>query len=272
MKLNIKNNSRIKDKFNLIFLLYLILGIIGFVGLVFFINQQQMKIQLYAIGAMGANQDIFIAVPYWVANGINKGDKDKSIIGNANVEILDKLAYEGGSHGKHVILDMKLNALKDKNGKYFYRNQPIEVNKWFDLRLGKVNEKVFLLYLDSKPQKKEKKKLKVVVKKAQELPYITDNLFIGDEMLNDKGESMAKIIDKTDKVAEIKSYTPSGELYFRRDPTTKDLTLTLELSVLNHDGLNYFGEIRKVKIGEKINLFFRNATLWDGIIISVSEI
>lgn len=272
MKKSIKLNSNKIRNFNLSFLVYLIIGIVGFVIIVFLINQQQKKVTLYATGLMGANQDIFIAVPYWVANGINVGDKDKSIIGNINAEITDKLSYEGGSHGKHVVLQMKLTAFKDNSGKFYYRNQPLEVNKWFDLRFGRVNEKVYLIYLDLKPQKNISKKLRITIKKAKETSYVTDNLAINDEMHNNKGEVMAKIVNKSLEPAEIRSYSQNGLLTLLRDPNAKDLYLTVDVSVLMHDNIDYFGEIRKIKAGEKINLFFNKATLWDGIIVSVNDI
>jgi len=250
----------------------LIVGILIFILIFNIYSQNKKKQELYAIGIMGISSDIFMAVPYWVANSINIGDKDMSPFGSIYAEVLDKNAYEGGSQGKHVILTLKLNAILDWNGKYYYRNQPLNINQWFNLSLGNVNEKVNLIYLSTKPPKFFRRKLRINIKKDNETTYIADNLEVNDEMVNNKNEVLAKIIGKNTAPAEIKSYSQNGSLVLSKDQNRRDIELTVDISSTQIDGIDYFGLLNKVKIGESINLFFNKAALWEGKITSVKPI
>ena len=261
-----------KVKLSFLNIIKLIIGVSILAVFYFVYNQQQNKVTIYATGVMGSSGDLFLAVPYWVANSINIGDRDISPSGTVNVEILDKESYEGGSHGKHVILKMKLNLHRDRNGKYYYRNQQLKVNVWVELTLGDVSEKVYITYLNTKQANYPKQKLRITVKKNSEEMYIADNLSINDEMRNDKGEVLVKIINKTTSPAIIKSYSDKGELTLFKDPARRDIELTIDIIATRKEGLDYFEELRKIRVNEKINLFFNYVTLWDGIITSVKEL
>lgn len=265
-KFIIAGSEKIKVSHFLILIVILLLFIFIFFGY----NQQQKKIQLYATAVMGASGDIFLAAPYWVADSINPGDSDRSVLGTVNSEVLNKISYEGGSHGKHVILQLKFNAIKDKNGLYYYKNQPLLVNNWLDLKLGNINEKVYIIYLDTISPERTTRIVRVTLKKENEYPYIADNLAIGDEMESDQGEIMVKIINKSIAPALVRSNSTTGEVKFLTDNTRDDIILTVDILATRKGDLDFFGEVKKIRIGEKLNLFFRKATLWDGLIIDVN--
>lgn len=270
--MNIRNYFKFSGiKLRLRHFMLLTAGILLVVFSFFAYGQKQRKEQLFATAVMGAGEDIFIAVPYWVANSINTGDHEVSPFGTVNAEVIDKESYEGGSHGKHVILQLKLTVLEDSGGKYYYKNQPLEIDKWLNLRLGSIDEKVYITYLGKTKPDNSRKIFRVTVKKNSEEPFITDNLTIGDEMLNNKGDVMAKIVNKVTYPAEVRSFTDSGILQISTDSTRRDILLTVDVSAKRSENIYYFGELKKLRVGEKLNLFFNKATLWDGIITSVEE-
>ena len=240
--------------------------ILIFLAISFYIyNQQQKSTDLYAKVILGLEEDYFVAVPYWLANSVKIGDRDVSPFGKVNAEVVDAESYEGGSHGKHVILLLKLNAVRDKTSNYFYKNQPLQIDDWINMRLGVVNHKGYLVYIGKLPPDFGKKKLRVTIRKNSEDPFIVENLNTGSRMLNNKGKVMAEISEKSEFPAIIPSNDESGT-------PKKGIEVTVNLSVDEIDGLNYFGVLRKVKIGERLNLFFDKATLWDGVITEIEEI
>ena len=94
---------------------------------------------------------------------------------------------------------------------------------------------------------------------------------VNDQMLNNKGEVLAKILSVNLIPSRIRQNTPSGSVIFSIDPENKDVEAEIEILVKSKEGIAYFGELNKVRTGENINLFFSNATLWDAFITSVKK-
>lgn len=250
----------------------LLIGLFLFSIFFYIYKQEQSSVQFYVTALLGNGQDIFVASPYWVANSVTKGTKDTALLGKVNAEILDVESYEGGSHGKYVILQLKLSAFQDRSGSLFYKNQLLEVNKWIELKFGKISEKAFLTYIGNKSPDLTKHKFRLTVEKKNEEPFIVNNLAVGDEMINNKQEVIAKVLAVRSTPAEIRSQSPSGTMIISADPVRKDIVLQVDVLANLREGIEYFEELRKLKAGEKINLFFPEATLWDGVITSVERL
>lgn len=88
-------------------------------------------------------------------------------------------------------------------------------------------------------------------------------------MVYNKGNIMARIIDKKVSPAEVRQNRSDGSVGLSYDNSRRDIILTVELEAQEINGLDYFAYLKKIKVGENLNLFFREATLWDGVITSV---
>ncbi|OGF99796.1 hypothetical protein A2153_04025 [Candidatus Gottesmanbacteria bacterium RBG_16_38_7b] len=272
MKLTIRPLTKTVSKLKTLQILYGLIGIFLFSIFFYIYKQEQNSVYIYVTALLSDGKDIFVAAPYWVANTISKGTKDKSILGKTNAELIDVETYEGGSHGKHVILRLKLSAIKDRFGSLYYKNQQLEVNKWLDLKLGQIDEKIYVVYLGAKLQDSNKHRYRIIISKKSEEPYVVNNLKVNDEMVNNKGEILAKIISLKSTHAEIRSPSDASPLSISYDPLKKDLLLEVDILTNLREGIEYFGELRKLRAGESINLFFPQATLWDAVITSVMKL
>ena len=238
-----------------------VLLILFFSVFYFFNSRAKNSAELYVRAIFAPKEDFTVAVPYWVANTMKKRDREKTAFRQTIAEITDIESYEGGGHGKHLIMDMKITAQKDREDNLTYKNQSLVLNEWLDFNFGKVKQRGFITYLDFKPPKFPKKKLLITLIKKRELPYIANQLKTGDVMVNNKGEVMAKVLAV--KISPAKN--PADIL-----ENLLDIELTVEMLVKEISSLFYFGEISKVAVGQKITLFFKNVTLWEADITSVA--
>jgi len=243
-------------RYNLFSLLILVFAL--FV-IYFFYNKSRSGIVLYGRAIFSESDDLKVAVPYWVANQVEKGNKEKSAFGGTTAEVIEVESYEGGSHGKHLVLELKLFVQKDREDNYFYKGQSLELNKWVNFNFGKFKHRGFITYLSLKPSKFKKKQVLLTVAKDNELPFIAKEFKPNDVMLNNKGEVMAKIIS-----VNLVPTTLNTE-------ARSNVEISVEVTAKDIYGIDYFTEISKIKTGENINLFFKNVILWDGLITSVEE-
>ena len=254
------------------FLVLISLAVVLYVMFFYSYNRFKNREQVYVVAVMGGGGNIEVAVPYWVADAINVGDKDLGVFGQINAEVIDKESYEGGGQGKHVVLIMKVNTTKDRSGQYLFKNKPLALNWWLETRLGSTSYGVTVIYLDKNPPHFEKKLLRVVVRRKNDEIFYADNIKVGNEMKNNKGEIMAKLIDKKVTPAEVRSETAGGQAVVSYDQSRRDMELTVDLLAKKINETFYFAEIKKIKLGETINLHFKETSLWDSQIIKVSEI
>lgn len=243
---------------------YLIIVFLIFIFAVFYFlfSMAKNSADLYVRAIFAPKEDLTVAVPYWVANTLKKGDREKTAFGQTVAEITDIESYEGGGHGKHLIMEMKITAQRDRADNFSYKNQSLALNEWVDFNFGKVKHKGFITYLDTKPPKYPVKKLLVSLVKKKELAYIANQVRIGDVMLNDKGEAMAR-------VTALK-ISPSAFKDANLTEAVDDIALSAEIAAKEINGILYFGEISKVAVGQKITLFFKNVTLWEADITLVA--
>ena len=220
---------------------------------------------MYVLEVLSPEDDYRSAIPYWVANSIAIGDVDGGTLGPANATVLDKETYEGGGLGTHTVLTLKARVNNEPNGGLTYKGRPLTLNNWIDTKFSRVHQGGYVIYIGETLPDMNRYTLLVKVKKQNEEPYVTDSLIAGSEMRNNKGEVLAKIIEVSSVLSPQITNTPTRRL----DELKKDIYVTLELSTRKFDSNYYFMEFQKVKTAEKINLFFREATLWEAIIVSV---
>lgn len=220
---------------------------------------------VYVLEVLSPYNEIKNAIPYWVANFIAIGDTDGGILANPNAIVLDKETYEGGGLGTHTVLTLKVRSVRDSLGSLTYKGQPLTLNNWMDTKFTRVHQGGYVIYIGDNPPDTTRYNLTVKAKKLSEEPFVVDSLVVGSEMRNSKGEVLVKIVE----VSSTYSQQISPTQVRRLDELKKDVYLTLELSARKYDSIYYYREFQKVKPAEKIDLFFREATLWEATIVSV---
>ncbi len=84
-------------------------------------------------------------------------------------------------------------------------------------------------------------------------------------MKDTRGRAIAEVIDKKVKAADKVVVSSDGRVFVRSDPLKKDVILTLKLQTVKHEGVNYFLDDIKIKVGHFIYLALPEIDIWPEI-------
>jgi len=265
--MSIKLSIKKRPIFRLNPIIISIILIIGTVILFFLYSLWRNTVELYVYASLNRNRTVY----YWVADAIKIGDTDVSILGTDRAEVIDKETFEAGGNSKTVFLLLKVKVTKDRRGVYLYKNQPLLAGDSIELKLSSMRDTAGVIYVGKEPPKYKHAKVSVNLRQKGILPEDAEAIKVNDQMTNNKGEILAKIIDKKVNFAEVRVDTESGLVLVSFDRTKRDVFLAVELRVKEVDNAYIFQEFQKVKANETITLPFKYITLYKYDITSVSE-
>lgn len=199
------------------------------------------------------------AVPYWIANSVNIGDKDADPYGNVRALVVDKETYEGGGDGLFVQLILKVYTIKDKSGLYLFKNQPLSVGGKINLNFPKISQEAYIFSMEENPPKEAYKTLLVELETSSISDDLIDLINEEDKVTDSKGRILVKILRKGVENAPIRG-------------DDKIMKLSAEILTKKISNYFYFQENQKVKVGEVIDLHLNDVSLWDLKVTSVSEV
>jgi len=199
------------------------------------------------------------APPFWLGESIKVGDKEYNARGQAAVEVLEVKGLERSAEWdefqqtarKDFYLSLSLRANKNRRtGKLSFKNNPLEVGGPIELHLTNtyVNGLVVSFGHLSKTSEEE-----VIVDGVwkEAYPWEAEAIPIGGQM-KDGIQTVAEILAKETVLAEKTVETDDGRLVVGRDPLARDVYLKIKLKVKKRDGVFYFHEDQKAKVGESI--------------------
>ena len=175
----------------------------------------------------------------WFADILRVGQAEKDGLGNVKAEILDIYSYDKTQTRKTVYLTLRLNAVYNKaSDSYTYKGVPVLAGSKIKLNLD--NLYVEGLVLNVGGQKKPRDIITVEAQIREEnstfletsgtKAYLADAIKVGDEVKDNKGETLIKIIDKKVVPARKTIITSDGRVVLGYDPIRREVYLTLEVS------------------------------------------
>ncbi len=252
----------------------LAMGIVIILGLFFFRRVEWVEVEVKI-----APDDFFWTErepPYWLANSINVGDQELDGLGRKVVEVLETRIYESAEDKKDIYLKLRLRAVRDsRKQQYLFKSKPLEVGSPIKLRFSQVFLTGLVTYIEGIPDTRVWED-KVVEARIVEwfdvfpetlgaLPWKAEAVKIGDQMKDTRGRMVAEVLEKTVKPAEKIVVTADGRVFVRRDPIKKDVTLVVKLKTFEQEGVNYYLDDVKVKVGSSIPLFLPEVDIWPEI-------
>lgn len=272
--------KRFRLNLNYLLILVLLLFLSSFFYFIYRKYRSQAEIYASVILVKSPQDNSYImttslmaGVPRWIAESIEVGDKDMSLLGSINTTVIGKEIYENQSFGNNVYLFLKVNALKDRSGIYLFKSKPLLVGTIIDLKLTKTQTYGLVTYIGAKPPSYKKEKLTVKLKGSQVDSAITESFKIGSAITNDKGETEVKIIDKKILPAlpvSMNYESQSGRFILTGESGKNDLEITVEILAKNINNAYYYAETQKLKAGEYLLLPFKEAIINFSIVSVVS--
>lgn len=200
-------------------------------------------------------------VPYWIANSLHPGDKQKDIFGNDNVTILDKISYDAPYEGQNVSLSLRIKAVRDRTGVFLYQNKPLVVGAGVDLKFPKVQVGGMVTYIGETPLTDKFKKIIVTIQGIQVQQEVINNIHPGMTSIDDQGRILAKIMDiKTapSRSSQMSFDSATGRYNILTDDNRKDIQITMELLTKEIDGVNYYANNQRIRLNDILNVAFKD--------------
>lgn len=259
------NNIKKKIKNLNIFILAVIL-LMGFALLYFLYHRQRSQAWVYVSVSLVRPQNLSLniaynSVPYWVGNSIFIGDREQNLLGSVGAIVEDKESFDWFTFGQAVNLVLKVNASRDRTGVYLYKNKPLLIGSILDLKLSKTQAQGLITHISLQKTDSQKYQFVITIRGKQIEPFIADNIKIGDEIINNKNETIAKVIDKKSTPAEVRTDTAAGVSLVSFDNTKRDLVVTIQIKADKFNDVYYFAGSQKVKVNEVIYLPFKSVAL-----------
>ncbi len=213
-------------------------------------------------------------VPFWLANNLQKGDKEVDSFGRKVAEITDIRAVDMPNqsvtnpitqNNKNVYIKVKLRVVKDRQkGTYQFKSKQLAVGSPIELNFPRVLLTGVVTFVSGVPDNRiwEDKIVEtrlvifsnVFPETLGVQPWIAEAIEVGDKMKDSQGRTVAEVLDKRVTPAEKIVTTADGRVFVGQDPTKKDVFLTLKLKTYKQEEVNYFLDNLKVKVDEDIIL------------------
>lgn len=274
MKEKIRKILRRLTLFDWLAVLVVLAGAV-FLSLFIFKEEKWTKVEVKINRAewwMGEGKD----PPYWLSDNFSKGEKGYDSLGRKIAEVLDVRSYEWGGNTRTIYLTLNLKTEVDKRKKILkFDHLPLQVGGPIELSLGKVGTKGLISYIEGVPDTRVKGERIVEARliewspKFQDtwgiMPWRADAVKIGDKVVDKNGNVLAEILDKKEKQADRVVPSANGSLRLQSDPLNKDVFLTIKLKTIDQDGVDYFLDDYKVKVGQVIMLTLPEVDIWPEI-------
>lgn len=253
---------------------WITVGIIGLVivalGIYFLRNWEWVEVEVKV-----APPDLFWTdrdAPFWLANNLQKGDKEVDSFGRKVAEITDIKAYDipvqyptTENNKKSLYLKMKLMAVKDsRKGTYQFKSKQLAIGSPVELRFPKVFLTGIVTFVRGIPDTRiwEDKIVEARLLTISDVfpetlgvqPWIAEMVNVGDKMKDTRGRVVAEVLDKRVTPAEKIVTTADGRVFVNQDPLKRDVFLTLKLKTFKQNDINYFLDDFKVKVDSDIIL------------------
>lgn len=196
------------------------------------------------------------APPYWLVENLEEGMISFNSFGEGTAEIKDVEVFSLGGPNKQAFVDLKIKVSYDKNRQiYLYNFQPIQKGKPIDLTFGSNNVNGLIVSLNSEPEERILKKVKVKMQYVED--WLANSYEVGMEMKDSKGRLLARIdniIINDSNLDHIRFM--NGGIYYAKD-SFKDVFMDITLTSLkDNEGYYRFVDGASIKIGEDIWFHF----------------
>lgn len=207
--------------------------------------------------------------PNWLAYAFSVGDAEYS--GRKKVaEILDIKVYE--EDAKAVVwVKAKLLVLKGANQTFRFRQQSLDVGSLITIRPNNAKLSALVISIGGIQPPTNYRNLSVTVTLRSKFPWLADAIMVGDEVRDSHGNILAKIIEKSVEPSAETITTADGRLLVRMNPLLLDITLSMNLQVVERGGSYFFNQIQPVKVGTKLWIPLKTVALYEAYVSQIHE-
>lgn len=207
----------------------------------------------------------------WFSQLFYKGMKEKDGLGKIAAEVLDVRSYDTFPSRKAVYITLRLRVVYNRaSNQYTFKGKSLLIGSTIKLNLDRVFVDGLITQVEGVRDPRERATLIVEAQIREESPtfletsgtkeYVANALKVGEEIKDDQGNTVIKILKKRVENAKKTVVTSDGRVIVRTNPLRKDVYLTLQIEALKiHDRYFLFDDI-PILIGSKIPI--NSPTIW----------
>lgn len=201
---------------------------------------------------------------FWLSKNIKPRDSQKDSAGRkiATIEAVKRW----GDLANETWITVNINARKDKTGVLRFNYQDIVIGNPVKFQFGPYGLEGIVTHIDGVADDRTKTdiavKARVIdwsVKNSETLgvfPWVASAIHKGEVMTTLNGDVVATIDSAEIFQADRVVTTADGRLVMQKDPSKRDVFLTLKMSVTKTDQTYFFLEDYPVKIDAEVPLYF----------------
>lgn len=209
----------------------------------------------------------------WFAQMFYPGMKEKDGLGKATAEVLSLRSYDTSPARKAVYLNVRLRTVYNRaSNQNYYKGKAVLVGSTIKLYLDSLQVDGLITYVEGIKDPRQKIILILETQVRDETPvypetsgtkpYIADALSEGQEIKDDQGNTIIKILKKRVEDAQRVVTTSDGRVFIQTNPLRKDVFFTLEVSANQIANRYYIFDDVPVLIGIGIPVNTTTISMW----------
>lgn len=208
---------------------------------------------------------------YWYTDSLEPGMSTYNSFGEKVAEITDVQSFDNGGYGRRAFVDIKVKGFFDKKRQlYLFNFQPLQIGKKFEQTFGKNNLSGIVTYIEQDGLPSHDRIIEVKLYGIRD--WHAEEYKTGLEMKDSQGRVLAKVINVQSELASWYEFSDiRGRKILITDPTSRNLTIRLQIKTFESGGNEHFVDRAVIKIGEEIWFQFPTVAIRSGIISKIIE-
>jgi len=262
--------------------IFILCGILGFLFIFFFRETSNLTVTVYITEQnplqIGSNP------PYWLAEALKAGSKEKDASGKVKAEVVSVISYPVEGDRRITFFTVKLETVfNPKQNQHSFKGRSVAVGSPIELSLdgvfleGVVTQTQSEQEIQVSPSSEKIVSAKLLYEFQQQGTsqpgvddWIPNSFSVGDEMKDSTGKIIAQVISKNVQPADLVFTTNDGQVLVKKHPFKKVVDLRLKVQVKNVAGTDYFLDSIPIRVGNDLPLFLPQITI-SPTIMTISE-
>lgn len=199
----------------------------------------------------------------WFTNLFYEGLTEKDGLGKTKAEVLNIFSYNTAPDKTNLYLRTKLNVVYNRTSNtYSYKGVSVLIGSKIKLNLNRIFVEGLITEVEDFPEKSTREKIIVEAQIINEnstfletsgtKEYVAENIKIGEEIKDNNGNTIIKIINKKVEPAKKIVTTSNGNVLLKKDPLNKDIYLTLEINAIKYENKYFLLDDIPILVGQNI--------------------
>lgn len=213
----------------------------------------------------------------WFNYYFREGMKQRDGFGSTTAEVVKLRSYDYNESRKAVYATVKLKTVYNRSSNtYTFQGKPVLIGSTIKMYLDRLLVEGLITYIEGAQETRDKKTLIVETQLKEETTvfpetsggraYVADAIEEGQEVKDDQGNTIVKVLKKIVEDAKKTVITSDGRVLVQHDPLRKDVYLTLQLDAVRINDRYYVFDDVPVLIGYPVPINTGTMSFWPEII------